>query len=759
MTERRRYVVEGIVQGVGFRPFVWHAARRLRLAGGVRNDARGVVIEVEGAPRSLDDFARLLETDPPPLAVIERVTREDLPIAGDDDFRILESETADDRTVPVSPDVATCPDCLRELLDPADRRHGYPFLNCTNCGPRFTIVRDVPYDRSRTTMAAFPMCPACAREYDDPADRRFHAQPTACSACGPKAVLLDGDGRPVPCGDPVKEAARRLAAGEILGVKGLGGWHLACDARNETAVRRLRGAKHRERKPFALMTPDLGAARALAHLGPAEEALLSSWRRPIVLARARDGAPVAPSVAPGHRDLGLLLPYTPLHHLLLREADRTLVLTSGNVSDEPIAYKDEEAVGRLAGMASAFLAHDREIHMRCDDSVARVVEGREVLLRRSRGYAPQPVPMPHASPRPLLAVGGMLKNAFALVRGRHAFIGPHIGDLENYEAYRAFDEGIAHLERLLGISPEAVAHDLHPDYPSTRYALERRGVACLGIQHHHAHVAAVMAEHGLAGPVIGVACDGTGYGPDATIWGGEILLAGYDGFERAAHLEVVPMPGGEAAVRDAWRMAAAWLRQAFGPEGEACAPRIAERIGPARWSALWRLLSSGVPQPRTSSLGRLFDAVSSLLGLCDVADYEGQAAVWLEQEADEREHEAYGFGFRGEAPLLLEAAPVIRAIVGDLRNGVVPSRVAARFHHGVVDALAAACVRLRARTGVGVVCLAGGVMQNAMLLGRLLGRLRADGFEAYVPRRVPPNDGGLCLGQAAVAAARLAKRV
>ncbi len=758
MVERWRIEVEGIVQGVGFRPFVYHTARRLRLAGTVRNDARGVVLEVEGDLRDLDAFARILESGPPPLAVVERVKRTVLSPAGEREFRILESEPTEERTVLVSPDVATCDDCLREMDDPSDRRRGYPFLNCTNCGPRFTVVRDVPYDRSRTTMAAFPMCPACAREYGDPADRRFHAQPTACPACGPKAALLDGSGRELACDDPVREAARRLLAGEVLGIKGLGGWHLACDAWNETAVRRLRSAKHRERKPFALMPPNLGAARELCRLSPEEEALLQSWRRPIVLAHAREGAPVAPSVAPGHRDLGLFLPYTPLHHLLMRETGRTLVMTSGNLSDEPIAFKDEEALGRLARMASAFLAHDREIHVRCDDSVARVVEGREVLLRRSRGYAPQPVPLPFESPRPLLAVGGMLKNAYALVRGAHAFVGPYVGDLENFEAYRAFCEGIPHLERLFGIAPEVVAHDLHPDYPSTRYAMERGGVERIGVQHHHAHVAAVMAEHGLPGPVIGIACDGTGYGTDGTVWGGEILLADYAGFERAAHLEIVPMPGGEAAVRDAWRMAAAWLRQAFGAEGEALAPRIAERVGPARWSGLWRLLASDLSQPRTSSLGRLFDAVSSLIGLCDAADYEGQAAVWLEMESDEAEGGAYAFGLDGEKPIVLRAAPVVRSAVRDLRDGVSPSRVAARFHNAVVDALAGACGRIREQGGGRVVCLGGGVMQNALLLGRRLRRLRADGFDAFAPRRVPPNDGGLCLGQAAVAAALLSNR-
>jgi hydrogenase maturation protein HypF len=747
--------IEGIVQGVGFRPFVWRAARRLGLGGFVLNDARGASVEAEGEPAALDALRRAIEADAPPLAVVERLDVREIPARGETDFRIDASRTAAGRTALISPDVATCDDCLREMADPADRRYRYPFLNCTNCGPRYTILRDVPYDRARTTMAPFAMCPACAREYGDPADRRFHAQPTACPACGPKAALLDDTGRPIPCGDPVEDAARRLARGGIVAVKGLGGYHIACDAADETAVRRLRDGKRREFKPFALMAPDLAAARALVELGPAEEALLLSWRRPIVLARRRPGAPVAPSVAPGHRELGVFLPYTPLHHRLLRESGRTLVMTSGNLSDEPIAYRDEEALARLARLAPAFLVHDRAIHMRCDDSVARVVEGQEVLLRRSRGYAPQPAPLPFESPRPILACGAMLKNAFALVRGRYVFLSHYIGDLDQFEAARAFREGIPHLERLIGIAPEIVAHDLHPDYPSTRYAFERAGVERVGVQHHHAHVAAVMAEHGLAGPVIGVACDGTGYGTDGTIWGCEILVADYTRFERAAHLETVPMPGGEAAVRDAWRMAAAWLRQAFGNDSERLLPALAGRVGADRWRDLWRLMRSDLPQPQTSSLGRLFDAVSSLAGICDEADYEGQAAIWLEQAADEAEPKAYAFDLDGGSPLVLRAAPVVRAVARDVLDGVPAARIAARFHQAVADVLASACARIRERTGIATVALGGGVMQNALLLGRLLRRLKADGFEPFAPRRIPPNDGGLAYGQAAVAAYQL----
>ena len=659
----------------------------------------------------------------------------------------------------ISPDVATCEACLHELFDPSDRRYRYPFINCTDCGPRYTIVVDVPYDRPNTTMAAFPMCPDCAREYHDPMDRRFHAQPIACPACGPRVTLVDPEGRPIPCADPIAEAAARLRTGQLLAVKGLGGYHLACDAGNERAVRRLREGKHREYKPFALMVPDLQWAHRLCFLSEEEERLLCSRRRPIVLARRRPDAPVAPSVAPGCRDLGVMLPYTPLHHLLLDAFGGPLVMTSGNRSDEPIAYRDDDALARLGPMVDALLVHNRPIHTRCDDSVTRAVLGQELLIRRSRGYVPEPLMLPFPTPVPLLATGAMLKNVFALCKGRHAFLSHHIGDLDHYEARQAFAEGVRHLARLFDVEPKAVAHDLHPDYPTTEYALALEGVERVAVQHHHAHVAAVMAEWGLSGPVLGVAYDGTGYGPDGTIWGGEILLANYAGFRRMAHLRPVPMPGGERAVRDAWRMAAAWLWAAFGPAGEEVGAPVAERVGPERWRGTFRVLRAGLAGVQTTSMGRLFDAVASLAGVRDRSGYEGHAAVELEMAAAQHAGAAEPYPFRvsGDGfPLELDATPAIAAIVADLRAGVPSPVIAARFHAAVAAATATALRRLRKEIGVDCVVLGGGVFQNVTLLELLVPRLQEAGFKVYLPRAVPPNDGGICLGQAAVAAWRLA---
>jgi len=772
MKRRWQIKVTGIVQGVGFRPFVWRLAHRLGLTGFVFNNPQGVVIEAEGEPKSLETFVRLLKTDAPPLAVVESVSWQEIPLNGDTEFKIVESHSDAERVALISPDVATCDDCLRELFDPNDRRYRYPFLNCTNCGPRFTIIVDIPYDRERTTMAVFPMCPDCEREYHDPSDRRFHAQPTACPRCGPQVRLIarceDGEWKEVCQGDEaIKETARRLVEGQIVAIKGLGGYHLACDAANEAAVGRLRRSKHREFKPFALMAPDLETAHQLAFISPEEEALLTSWRRPIVLMRRRPEAKVAESVAPMHRDLGIMLPYTPLHHLLMTEIKRALVMTSGNLSDEPIAYKDDDAFKRLGKMVDAFLVHNREIHIRCDDSVTRVVKGQELLIRRSRGYAPQPVLLPFETPLPLLAVGAMLKNTFALCRNRYAFISHHIGDLDNYSAFGAFVEGVEHFKRLFAIEPQAVAYDLHPDYPSTRFALdyaESNGLPSIGVQHHHAHVAAVMAEYGLEGPVIGVAYDGTGYGTDGTIWGGEILLATYEGFERAAHLECVPMPGGERAVREAWRMAASWLRQTFGDDGERLAFGIDERVGEERWRQIWKLLRSDLPQPQTSSIGRLFDAVASLLGICDFGAYEGHPAIWLEMAAsrwtgkfnDAFEQPPFRFELTDSEPIVLKATSVIEGIVEGLKRNLPAEQIAAQFHAAVADATLRACIKIRERTGVKDVVLSGGVMQNVLLLGWLIDLLKLEGFRVFVPTKLPPNDGGICFGQAAVAARLLA---
>lgn len=756
------------MQGVGFRPFVWRLAHKLGLTGFVFNNPKGVVIEAEGDGEALTSFVHLLKADAPPLAVIDNISWQEIPLNGDTEFKIVESHHDAERVVLISPDVATCDDCLRELFDPNDRRYRYPFLNCTNCGPRFTIIVDVPYDRERTTMAVFPMCPDCEREYHDPNDRRFHAQPTACPRCGPQVKLIakseNGEWVEICQGDEaIKEAARRLVQGQIVAIKGLGGYHLACDAANELAVKRLRESKHREFKPFALMAPDIETARQLVFTSPEEEALLTSWRRPIVLMRRRPNANVAESVAPKHRDLGIMLPYTPLHHLLMSEVRQTLVMTSGNLSDEPIAYKDDDAFNRLSGMVDAFLVHNREIHIRCDDSVTRIVNGQELLIRRSRGYAPQPVLLPFETLSPLFAAGAMLKNTFALCRNRYAFISHHIGDLDNYAAYCAFVEGVEHFKRLFAIEPQVVAYDLHPDYLSTRYALdyaEEHDLSAIGVQHHHAHVAAVMAEYGLEGPVIGVAYDGTGYGIDGTIWGGEILLATYEKFERAAHLEYVPMPGGERAVREAWRMAASWLRQTFGDDGEKFSCGIAERVGEDRWRRIWTLLRSDLPQPQTSSIGRLFDAVASLLGICDVGAYEGHPAIWLEMAAaqwtdrfsEDFVEPPFTFELTDTEPIVMKAAPVITGVVEALRRNLPVEQIAFQFHAAVADATLRTCIKIRERTGVNEVVLSGGVMQNVLLLNWLIGLLNREGFKVFVPTKLPPNDGGICFGQAAIAA-------
>ncbi|MBI4730100.1 MAG: carbamoyltransferase HypF [Acidobacteria bacterium] len=769
--------VTGIVQGVGFRPHVFNLAARLGLAGWVRNDARGLTAEVEGDAGAVERFLAEISESPPPLAVVESVRVTELPPSGASGFRILASEPGE-RRVHVSPDVATCGDCLREVLDPRDRRHRYPFTNCTNCGPRYTIVEDVPYDRARTTMSAFPMCPACAAEYSDPSNRRFHAQPNACPACGPRVHLLgarevaqggtaarERGGDPpwmlpgaAPPGDEISRAARLLASGEILAVKGLGGYHLACDAADEAAVARLRGRKHREDRPFALMAPDLEAARALCETSPEEEALLLSRRRPIVLLRKRPGARVAPSVAPRYDTLGIMLPYTPLHHLLLAEARRTLVMTSGNLSDEPIAFEDAEARARLSGIADAFLVHDRAIHIRCDDSVTRIIAGAESPIRRSRGWAPEPVRMPLHAPLPLLATGAQLKSAVAAVRDDLCFLSHHIGDLENLETLRSFEQAAEHLARLFDVPYGAVAHDLHPEYLSTKWAEARSDLVRVPVQHHHAHIASCMAENLRTDPVLGVAFDGLGYGSDGTLWGGEFLVASLAGFKRVGHLATAPMPGGEQAIRQPWRMAAVWLERAFGEDHVRLPLDLPAEVGATRWRNCLRMAARGVNSPATSSMGRLFDAVAALAGVRAEVTYEGQAAIELEALAAREGGAPYPFGV-AEGPdgtLLVDPVPCVRAVVADVLEGFEAPTISARFHAGVAAMVAEVLERLRRATGIGTVALSGGVFQNALLTGTVTPLLEGGGFEVLRHRRVPANDGGIALGQAAVAAAVLA---
>jgi hydrogenase maturation protein HypF len=715
----------------------------------VGNDTAGVFVEVEGAEQAVRAFLAALPAEAPPLAVIEQVRTSRLVPTGELGFHIVASNAAGRRDTLISADSATCADCLRELADPTDRRFDYPFINCTNCGPRFTIVRDVPYDRPFTTMAPFALCETCAAEYHNPADRRFHAQPVCCPVCGPRLRLIGADGAELP-GNPIRAAAALLTGGAVLAVKGLGGYHVATLAGDAAATATLRARKHREDKPFAVMVADLATAHQLCVIDPVGEQVLASRRRPVVLFPRRPEAPVAPAVAPGNRSLGLMLPYTPLHHLLLRDTAAPIVLTSGNISDEPIAYADDDAHRRLPGIVDAFLTHDRAIHMRTDDSVVRVFRGAELPVRRSRGYAPEPLTLARPVARPVLGCGAELKSTFCLAKGRHAFVSHHIGDLENYETLRSFTEGIVHYRRLFDVAPEVVAHDLHPEYLSTKYALELGDsepaeVELVAVQHHHAHIASCLADNGETGPVLGVAFDGLGYGSDGTLWGGEFLLADLTGFQRLAHLTPVPLPGGATAIRQPWRMAAAYLGSA--------APEELIRRNAEQWDTVLAMVARGVNAPLTSSAGRLFDAVAAVLGIRDSINYEGQAAVELEQWADRSEPGSYPATVTHGAVLQLHGADLVHAVLDDLRAGVAPEVIAARFHHGVADAIIRICVMLRESTGVSSAALSGGVFQNILLLERTVAGLEQAGFRVLTHSRVPPNDAGISLGQVAIAAA------
>ncbi|MEU9035698.1 carbamoyltransferase HypF [Streptomyces sp. NPDC048352] len=768
--QRRRVLVRGVVQGVGFRPYVYTRATGLGLAGHVTNTPEGVLAEVEGAPAAVTAFCERLAADAPPLAVVDAVDHCEVPVAGGTGFTIIASRSGGPARTLVSPDVATCADCLAELADPADRRHRHPFITCTHCGPRFTIVTGLPYDRAHTTMARFPMCPDCAREYADPADRRFHAQPVACPACGPRLRLLTGTPpREDAAADPVAAARRLLADGAVLAVKGLGGYHLACDATRPRAVAELRRRKARGDKPFALMARSLADIEALACAGPAERALLTGPDRPIVLLRRRpeSDAVLAPDVAPRSPDLGVMLPYTPVHHLLLGlpgdpPGPRLLVMTSGNLSGEPIVTDDAEALDRLGPLADAWLTHDRPIHVPCDDSVVRLCDGEPLFVRRSRGHAPLPLALPLAVP-PVLAAGGDLKNAFCLAEGRRAWLSAHIGDMDDLATQYAFERAERQLESITGVTPALFAADRHPGYRSTRWAARHAGPRPLvRVQHHHAHIASAMAEHGLDGGrrVIGIAFDGTGYGDDGAVWGGEVLLADYTGYTRFAHLAYVPLPGGDAAVRRPYRMALAHL-WAAGLDPGPDLPAVAA-CPPGELRVLERQLERGLNCVPTSSMGRLFDAVSSLAGVCHRAGYEAQAAVELEAAALAAPagdpHPGYRFTLRPAppgtgAPLTADPAPVLAAVAADVRAGTAPQPVAARFHTAVAALVADACLAARERHGLDTVALTGGVMANTLLSGTCSRLLRAHGFTVLRQQRVPPNDGGLALGQLMVAAA------
>jgi hydrogenase maturation protein HypF len=756
---RCRFDVTGRVQGVGFRPYVYRLATELALTGTVANDPRGVTIEVQGPAEAVEAFARRLPAELPPLARIDSLPREERSVVEESAFVVLPSATDAAKTASVTPDFAVCDDCLREMADPADRRFHYPFINCTNCGPRYTIIFDIPYDRRSTTMAGFRMCADCSAEYHDPASRRFHAQPNACPLCGPRLEKRCQEPFPekVPDTSFVEQAANVLHEGKIVAVKGLGGFHLACVATDEAAVQRLRERKHREAKPLAVMVASLDDARRCALVSDIEAQALTSVERPIVLVRKRADTPIAPAVAPASPYLGLMLPYTPLHVLLLTAAGAPLVMTSGNVSDDPICRTNAEADERLGTIADLILAHNRPIYTACDDSVVRADLGRVRMLRRSRGYVPERIELPIASPAPLLAVGPELKNTVCLAAGRSAVLSHHIGDLKNDRTESFFRHAIESLGRTMDIRPHVVAHDLHPAYLSTRYAAGL-GLRRIAVQHHHAHVAACMAEHGLAGQVIGLSCDGTGYGADGTTWGCEFLVADEREFRRAGRLANVPLPGGDRAAEEPWRMGLSYLDVTVGADAESVADELLADIDVSRRRVVLQMVRRGVNSPPASSLGRLFDAASALAGVCLVHRYEAQAAIELEAAIDPDETGAYPWSIRAEQEdFVVDPAEIIRGIVADRRAGVAAGAIAARFHRAVAGFLVAAARRLRDETGLGRVVLSGGSFQNAFLLRAVHDDLARAGFAVYAHERVPANDGGLALGQAYIAAARLAR--
>jgi hydrogenase maturation protein HypF len=760
---RRRICVRGIVQGVGFRPSVYNLAQSMGIRGFILNSSSGVTIEAEGAEAALQEFLNALRSHPPPLARIDQITESELEPRGDAAFEIRESLRQSGEFALVSADVAICSECLRDINDPQNRRFGYPFTNCTNCGPRYTIIRDIPYDRPATTMATFRMCADCEAEYHDPRNRRFHAQPNACPSCGPTLVLArSGSFLPEHSAyalgnlslSVMTDLRRLLHEGAIVAVKGLGGFQLACNAENDDAVRRLRARKKRSDKPFALMARDLAAVEKICVVSDADRELLLSPEHPIVILGRRPETKLSQDIAPGNKTLGVMLAYTPLHYLLFGESLEVepeftvLVMTSGNISDEPIVTSNEEAWDRLGRVADWFLLHNRDIYMRVDDSVARTFESRPRVLRRSRGYVPQTIDL--GSPvRELLACGAELKNSLCLTKDHYAIMSQHIGDLENYETLLFFRETLDNLKKLFRVEPEAVAYDLHPLYLSSRFARELP-LPKVGIQHHHAHIASCMAENHLEGKVIGVAFDGTGYGTDGRIWGGEFLVTDFAGFERRAHLGYVPLPGGDTAVRHPWRSALSWLREAFGNHVPDDLP-LFQQVPEREMALVRQMLVRGVNTVLTSSCGRLFDAVASLLGLRQEVTFEGQAAIELEMAIQPGINDIYTFEIDSDEPAQIDTRPTIREIVRDVQNHEATGVVASRFHNTIAAVIAEVCRRVRMREHLSRVCLSGGTFQNMYLLEKTVAELRRSGFEVFLHSRVPPNDGGIALGQAVIA--------
>lgn len=770
---RRQYTITGIVQGVGFRPFIYQLAQELNLSGWVRNTPSGVEIEVQGVIDQFNFFEDALKNKLPPLAVVTSQTTADItPIEGDTSFTILPSGDGI-CDIQIAPDSSICSDCLQELFDPANRRYLYPFITCTNCGPRYSIITGIPYDRPKTTMALFPLCPDCQKEYENPLDRRFHAQPIACHACGPQLTLINSAGDKIASQDnALKEALELLKSGAILAIKGIGGYHLAVDATNHEAVRKLRERKNRDEKPFAVMVNSLETAIKLTFISEVEERLLNSPEAPIVILKKMDVTKLSPLIAPNNGWLGLMLPYTPLHHLLFaphpssvitQKPFSALVMTSGNISDEPVVFEDDEALKRLSKIADFFLLHDRPIHIRSDDSVIRVFQGRPLFYRRARGYAPRAITLPFEV-KPLLATGAELKSALCIASGNKAFLSQHIGDLQNQSTLDSFTHTVSHISEILQIKPEVVACDLHPDYLSTRFS-EDLALPLIRVQHHHAHLAACMAENNLVGEVIGIIFDGTGYGSDGTIWGGEFLVGGYDDFKRVGHFQALPQPGGDAAVREPWRMAMAYLYDAVGEEAFTLDHPLTRHLSKMEMELFAQMLRRRINSPLTSSCGRLFDAVAAMLGLRYFVSYEGQAAIELEALAEDENKDrnkdttyTYNILSHPDTPLKLDFSPMFSELLADLQLDITTASIAYRFHQTVAAASTKLCLQIAQSSGLNRVILSGGVFQNRLLAEMLYNNLANIDFKVFTHHLTPPNDGSIALGQAAVAGWKIMKR-
>ncbi|HEX2938117.1 MAG TPA: carbamoyltransferase HypF [Ruminiclostridium sp.] len=751
-------VINGIVQGVGFRPFVYNLAVSCKIRGWVNNFPGGVHIEAEGAEENLKSFVRRLKEEAPPISSIDAFDIKTAVPAGYDDFKIRESSTESADEAYISPDISVCDDCLNEMNDPKNRRYRYPFINCTNCGPRFTITAGIPYDRVNTTMSAFRMCKECAKEYQDPSDRRFHAQPIACDRCGPVLALLDSNGNPMPRCSAIETAIDLLSDGKIIAIKGLGGYHLACDAQNDKAVQLLRKRKNRDGKPFALMAKSLDVISKYCYINKKEAEIIQGVRKPIVLLERKHGTELAVDyISPDNNKIGIMLPYTPLHYLLFTGKLELLVMTSGNISGEPIYYQDEEAKRGLKGIADYFLTNNRDIYIRTDDSVTSVFRDREFIIRRSRGYVPLPVDISSIVKAcnqipSVLACGGELKNTFCLTKGKKAFISHHIGDLENFETLKSFETGIDHFKKIFSVIPKAVACDKHPDYLSTKYAESLEDIAIIPVQHHHAHIASCMAENNVSGDVIGVAFDGTGYGDDGKIWGGEFFVGDYSGFERQAHFEYVPLPGGELSIKEPWRMAVSCLFQIYGDHSTTLKLPFLNHVSEYKKEILLQQIKKRINAPLTSSLGRLFDAVSSIIGLCNVIEYEGQAAIRLEKNACIEKSCLYPYDItQRENCYEIRVRQLISAIVDDVLKGREVSLISGSFHLTIAGITLNICRLLREKYGINDVVLSGGVFQNLLLLSLTMDNLERSGFRVYTHRKVPTNDGGISLGQAVIA--------